>query len=101
MAQALLHHCEHILVPPAFGVEDPRRAKTGERKPRREQVAAAERPEDRPLQTRGDARDEQGRGRIVAELRPRAGDLVQRTDRKPAARQPRIHCLHPERQALA
>ncbi|MEA3042055.1 MAG: hypothetical protein QOC65_1544 [Sphingomonadales bacterium] len=102
MAQPLLHHRQHLLVAPAFGVEDPARRQAGLREAGGEQVAAGQRPEHNPLPARparGDRCGEQSRGRVVAEARRGAGNLVQGIDGEAAAGETAVDRLEPEGQA--
>lgn len=96
MAQPLLHHGQHLLVVPALGIKDAARAKARLLKAGGEKVAAAERPQHGSRPSRGDARREQGGGRLVAKPRPGARHLVQRGDDEAAARQPPIDRIQAE-----
>ena len=106
MTEPLLHHRKHILVAPAFGVEDPVRSEPRQGKAGGEQVSAAERPEHRsagfsPGPASGYSGDEERGGGIVAKSGPGAGDLMQSRRGESASGKPPVDCLHSERQALA
>lgn len=62
MTKTLLHHRKHILVGPAFGVEDPVRAKPRLSKAGREQVPPGKRPKHLAFPSRRDPGDEQAGG---------------------------------------
>jgi hypothetical protein len=94
VAEAFFHDCQHFLVVAAFGVEDAGGAQARAGEPGREQVAAGQGPEHRPLpapEPGGDAGEEQGGGGIVGERGPRAGDFMKAGHGDPPARQPAIH----------
>lgn len=101
MAQALLHQREQFGIVRRFGIDhamgrEPRLVEAG-----REQVPPAHHPQHRPPGARGDAGKEQGGGGIVARLRRRGGDLVQRVEPQPAVSEPRVERLRAEGQHLA
>lgn len=97
MAKAFLHRQEDIGVAAGLDMDDPVGMKAGKTKGRREQIAPAQAPEDRPVEPCENAGEKDGRGCIVAKIRA-AGDLVQRAGQQPAARQPAVNFPDAERE---
>jgi len=106
MAQAILHHRQHLRVAAAFGIEDAVRRQSGPGKSGGKKIASGERPQHlslflHPRKTRGERGEEQGRRGIVAGFGARGRRLVQRRPCEPAARQPCIDLIDSERQHAA
>ena len=81
MTQTLLHHGEDIPVTAAFGIKQPlrRQPRPGER--RREEIAAAQRPQHNPALPRPPRRkgsEEQAGGGIIGKAGTRARTFVKR-----------------------
>jgi len=66
--QAFLHGEQHVRVAPRFDIDDPVGVQSREMKRRREQVAPAQAPQDRTIDAREDAGEEDRRARIVGEI---------------------------------
>ena len=96
MSKAFLDGRQHVHVAARLYKDDPVGMKSGEVKRRGEEIAPTQAPENRPVEARQDAGDEDGRGGVVGQLGA-TGYLVQRTLREPMARQVPIDRLDTER----
>ena len=66
--QAFLHGEQHVRVASRFDIDDPVGVQSREMKRRREQVAPAQAPQDRTIDARKDAGEEDRRAGIVGEI---------------------------------
>ncbi len=97
MSQPFLEAGEGRLLVPGFHINypvgrQPRRLQT-----RRKQILVPHAPQDLALGARHDAGHEQSRRGAIQRAITGACDLMQRPQRQPAARQPRIHLRQPKR----
>lgn len=99
MPKPFLDHCQRFIVIAAFGIEQPVRRKAGLSECRSEQVAPLDYPQYHSFQPGSDSGCKQARCGIIAERARRRRNLVQRRNRKSAAKLP-VHRLHPEWQPL-
>jgi hypothetical protein len=100
IAKPLLHHRQYLFITAAFGIDDPVGWKAGLGKAWSKEIGTGERPKHNARASGGNARCKQGRGRIVAEVRPGTGYFVKRCSGEAAAFKPPVDCIEPERQAL-
>ena len=98
MTQPFFHQGEQFGIVPRLGVKHPIGLQPGLKQARREQIAGADHPQNRPPRAGRHAGKEQDRGDIVAPVHPLPRHLVQRVEPKPAMGEPHIHRLDPERQ---
>lgn len=84
MAQTLLHGGQDVCVLRGLDVDDPVGVESDAAQGGREQVAPFEAPQDRPLEPRQDAPDEQGRGGRMFAGETVLDELVQLSDGKTA-----------------
>lgn len=108
MTQPLLHHREHFGIIAAFGIKQAIGRETGLGQPRREQIAASQRPQDGGRTTAAcfigtrlaprQRRQEQGRGGIIGQSSTARHHLVQRRTGQSAPGQPLVDGIDPERQ---
>lgn len=101
MTKAFLHHGKHILIAPAFRLEQLMGSKADLRQGRREQVPPFQRPKDRSAATgppRGYPSHEQGGGCIVTEARIGSSHFVQGTHRKAVSAEPPVDLGYSKRE---
>lgn len=96
MSQTLFHGEQDIRVAAGLDINHPVRMESREMQGGREQVTPPQAPQDRPLDARQNAGEEDRRTGIVGQVGT-AGNLMQRAARDPAAGQPRIDGVYPER----
>lgn len=96
--QPFLHDGEQLVVVARLRVQHPVRRQPRLVEAGREQVAALHHPQHRAPGSGRDARDEQGRGRVVGQAGRGARHLVQRVEPQPLAREPRVDGRHAEGQ---
>ena len=99
MTQPLLHHRQHVLVAPAFGIEQPVGSEAGAGQAGREQVAAGERPQHDARAAGGDRREEEGGGGLVARAGTLARRFAERGDGQAAAGEAGVERLDAEGKA--
>lgn len=94
-----LHHRQHLVVVPAFGVEQAIRPQPRQSERGGEEIAAGERPEHLPPAAReargGGGEKKRGRGIVIE--RGRSGRRFVQRHRQPAPGKPHIHLPDPER----
>ena len=96
MAEAFLHREQDIGVAARFDMDQPVRMQSREMKRRGEEVAPSKAPEDRAFAPSENAREENGRARIVGKLGA-AGEFVERPGRDSMPGDSRVEILDPER----
>ena len=101
MARTFLHCRKHGTRLAGLDIDHPVRMQPHPGQSGCEKVAAAHAPQDRSLQPRQDAGDEQGGGGAMAGIARPARHFMQRAKRQPAAGQTRVDLVDPERQDAA
>ena len=100
MAQAFLHGDEHVGVVAGLDEDHSVGVKSRQLEGRREEVAPAQTPEDDPFEAREDAGQEDGRRRVVGQVRA-SRHVVERAGSDPAAGQMPVDRLDAEGERLA
>ncbi len=101
MPQSFLHAGQYRLFLADFGEDHPVGVQPGLRQRRGEEIAPRHAPEDLTRCARGDAGGEQRRSRPMDRTIAAASDLVERAQRRTAARNSAVHHLDPEWQHAA
>lgn len=101
LPQPVFHQRQEFGVVAGFSVQHALGIQPDLIKRRREQIARAHNPQDRPAGTRRDRGDEQGGGRIVAPPGAFPGHFMQRVSPEPQIGKPRVDFGNPERQDRA
>jgi len=91
-----LHRGQDLGVLPGLDIDDPVGMQADPGEGGREQVAASEAPEDRPLEPGETAANEERRGRDMFRFEPALGEFMQGAKRQPAPGEMRVNRLDPE-----
>ena len=97
MTDPFLETCEHAFLVAGVDVDDAVRGETDLGQSRCKQILPGDAPQDLSFGARRDAGGEESGRRAVDGGIAAAGDLVQRPERQPAARQPAVDRLDAER----
>lgn len=96
MAQALLHGGQHLGIAPGLAIDHPVGMQPDPGEGGREQVAAVQAPQHRPVEPGEDAAGKQHGGGGVAPARATLMDLVERPEAQPAPGQRRVEPWNPK-----